>query len=286
MFISQINIISKNILNSFFEKGGEAHIGEVREWKNGTYKKIANNNWKRVTKQDDDKKDTYGESLFAPKNISSKLKNALPDKFFESLGKKPDIRFYKTEDGVEGFGPYYHSKVNRIYLNKTETYFDKSVYVHELGHYYHTNKGIINDGHVDKKFKKEVFDVFKKDFDNLPISFKESLRDLNKGGLSKTIGNRRYFNLLEKTQKEFSDIKDRKNTSSKWVVFQAMVESLTVGQYGMGHGRSYYKNSKGIENDEIFAHSMTIYWMGNEIVEKYFPNGVKSMKKYFDSLFY
>lgn len=216
-------------------------------------------------------------SEYHPENIPDYLLMLLPQKFFKILGIKPDITFKNRYDS-----PYYHTVKNKIYLTKGYDYYNKVYYIHEMGHYFHYNTGLITDDHIDPAFQ-EVLHSFKSEFKQIPLCIRKKMKDYNIGGMHQ-MSNRKHRFLLEYIAKYFDLAPEEKDTKSG--VFCDMIENITQGKYGMGHGRNYYRGEHNTTTAhcELFAHSLCIYFMGNEIVEYYFPKSVKLIKKYFNKI--
>lgn len=266
MFFNKTNEIRSKIISSF-EKGsygGKIGIeGEEREWGGKTYKKEGTK-WILVASKKD--KFTYGQSKFFPKETPDYLKKVLPDTFFDTLEAIPSIKYIKRKNHSSDYNP----ETDKITLNtKGSSYRVNEIFIHELGHKFHFEKEIITDEHIDEDFK-QIFDSFKEEFDSMPEGLKAYFKKENIDK-AKEVLVKKYSPSMKSIKNKFGSVAD-------------VVCSITKGEAGYGHTKSYIKD-KNNSYMELFAHGHEHYWLGNPFLNIFFPKSSNKIINYFKDIF-
>lgn len=278
------NLISLNILKGFDifksnkQKNKEEHwvtingkhilIGEDGEIKRGNIgqsKKRNNFNFDKRKNTSNKKDISYLPTFF---------QKVMPEKFWNKLGHYGNINFVSEKN--TNFGPYF-SSTNKIFLTKGKTYYDKCVFIHELGHSLHTKLKIVTSNFVSPEFDV-IFKSFLDEFNSQPDEIKEQFKGLNKSTKKALIKHEKLFNSLKIKSPS------NENNEDKFVFFTDVIEALTEGKYGAGHGKDYFKQGFNLKYQELFANTFQSYIEKNEYFDLIFPNSIKKINDFYNKI--
>lgn len=116
-------------------------------------------------------------------------------------------------------------------------YFKKMIFPHEIGHAIHHTRGIIHKGQVNEDFRNHFSEL-----QGLIKGKEKAVQDL--------IMAKRKAGISQDQAEQLCTIAD-------------ILGSLTRGQYGYGHTKSYYRRATAPES-EIFAHGISLTKTGNQ----------------------
>ena len=167
------------------------------------------------------------------------------------------------------------------YKKKGKEVFERTI-AHEMGHAVHINRGWVTLDKPIKDFDPDILRVFKKwekkfgvvsPEETLGLSFEENMR---LAGIRSKLDNKLksykkgYWNpdLRPEKYKKMSGstYRDRVTATAD------MVEALTKGSAGWGHGAGYFAKVGGkLRYMEFVAHVFENYYVGNPIFKEIFP---------------
>lgn len=254
-------------------QGKEGQEGEIRTWGGIKYQKEGGK-WKKIVEAKGDY--TYNQSSkFEPKFLPPAFKSLLPKEFFDTLEKIPSIVFTKNRE----YNSYY-SITNKVYMSGNRDSYSQSIYIHELGHYYHTNKKIVTDKEIRTDFKN-ISNLIKHEYNTLPPHTRDFFEKLKKHGMKETGKFGKNVKMLKNSYPQIEGILD------KFTIVCDIVEGLTEGKSGCGHGTRYWQSLKALNGfeQELFAHGMQIHFQKNELFEKFFPKTHQQLEHFFNKEF-
>ena len=167
------------------------------------------------------------------------------------------------------------------YKKKGKEVFERTI-AHEMGHAVHINRGWVTLDKPIKDFDPDILRVFKKwekkfgvvsPEETLGLSFEENMR---LAGIRSKLDNK-----LKEYKKGFwnPDLRPEKYKNMDPFVYRDrvtatadMVEALTKGSAGWGHGAGYYAQVGGkLRYMEFVAHVFENYYVGNPMFKEIFP---------------
>lgn len=186
------------------------------------------------------------------------------------LRNKPDLQMRKNLSGSS-----YTPSVDKVSISTGKRWESsrlqrRTVIYHEMGHAAHTQRNLITKVYVDPRLES-VYQQCRQVIAGRELEIQTSLRELRSA--------------VQKlpTSWEFQGL-SRYDYAELMSATADTLEAITSGNWGWGHGRSYYRKISNVDRMEWFAHAMENRFEGNRICQEIMPDVYELMISYIRSI--